>query len=80
MLNILRLIDLGLWKNKHLKDLITVLDSYGQDSYEQNKLLLSYNPLMTISLSAEILTKIGKSRKKLENQCMRIKKELLTLG
>lgn len=80
LLNILTLIDLGLWKNKQLRDLIDVFSDYGEDSYDKNKLLLSYNPLMSIALTCELLSNIGNKRKKLENECMRVKRELMELG
>jgi len=54
-------------KNKHLKELISTFANFASDSYATNNLLLSYNPLLTITLSAEILDKIAKTRKKLEN-------------
>lgn len=80
LLNILTLVDLSIWKNQHLKELIEVLDEYESNTLEQNMLLLSYNPIMSICLAAEILTKIGISRRKLENECKRIKSALLSLG
>ena len=80
LLNILTLVDLSIWKNQHLKELIEVFNEYESNSLEENRLLLSYNPIMSICLAAEILTKIGKSRRKLENECKRIKSALLFLG
>jgi hypothetical protein len=59
LLNILTLVDLEILKNKHLKDLIQTLNNFVADSYQTNKLLLSYNPLLTISLAGELLEKIG---------------------
>ncbi|CAI2359649.1 unnamed protein product [Moneuplotes crassus] len=80
LLNILALVDLSIWKNQHLKELIEVLDEYESNPLEENRLLLSYNPIMSICLAAEILTKIAISRRKLENECKRIKSALLSLG
>lgn len=80
LLNILNLVDLSIWKNNHLKDLIEVFSEYESNTLEDNRLLLSYNPLMSICLTAEILTKVGESRRKLENECKRIKNSLLELG
>jgi hypothetical protein len=39
LLNILVLIDISVWKNKHLKDLIEIINSYNNDTYERNRLL-----------------------------------------
>lgn len=80
LLNILSLINLDILKNKHLKELISTFSNFASDSYATNNLLLSYNPLLTITLSAEILDKIAKTRKKLENQCNSIVRELMLLG
>jgi len=51
-----------------------------EENYEKNRLLISYNPLMAIALSSEILIKVMKTRKKFENECKRVKKEMLRLG
>jgi len=80
LLNVLNLVDLSIWKNQHLKELIGVIDEYESNPMEENRLLLSYNPIMSICLAAEILTKIAISRRKLENECKRIKTSLLALG
>ena len=42
--------------------------------------MLSDNPLMTIALAAELLDPISTSCRKLENECNRVKCELLELG
>jgi hypothetical protein len=80
LLNVLNLVDLSIWKNHALKELIGVFDEYESNPMDENKLLLSYNPIMSICLAAEILIKIAKSRRKLENECKRIKECLLKLG
>ena len=72
-MNILTLIDISVWKNKHLKELIEIINDYVEENYDKNRLLLSPNPLMSISLAAEILTKIAASRRKFENECTKIK-------
>jgi len=48
LLNILALVDLSIWKNQHLKELVEVLDEYESNPLDQNRLLLSYNPIMSI--------------------------------
>jgi hypothetical protein len=72
LLNILTLIDIGVWKNKYMKDLIEIVNDYVEENYDKNRLLLSPNPLMSISLAAELLIKIGDNRRKFENECNRI--------
>ena len=72
-MNILTLIDISVWKNKHLKDLIQIIDDYVNENYDKNRLLLSPNPLMSIALAAEILITIALSRKKFENECTKIR-------
>ena len=72
LLNILTLIDISVWKNKHMKDLIDIMNDYVEETYDKNRLLLSPNPLMSISLASELLTKVGENRRKFENECTRI--------
>ncbi len=67
LMNILTLIDISVWKNKPLKDLLEIFNDYVEEYYDKNLLLLSPNPLMSIALAAEILYKIGDSRRKFAN-------------
>ncbi len=71
-MNILTLVDISVWKNKHLKELVEIINDYVEENYDKNRLLLSPNPLMSIALAAEILTKIASSRRKFENECNKI--------
>lgn len=48
LLNVLNLVDLSIWKNHALKELIGVLDEYESNPMDENRLLLSYNPIMSI--------------------------------
>jgi hypothetical protein len=70
LMNILTLIDISVWKNKHLKDLIEVMNDYAEENYDKNRLLLSPNPIMSIALACEILGSISKFRRKFENECI----------
>lgn len=79
-MNILTLIDISVWKNKHLKELIDIINDYIMENYDKNRLLLSPNPLMSIALAAEILNKVASARRKFENECNKIQTELLKLG
>ena len=63
LLNILTLVDFSILRSQHLKGLIDVISSYEKDPLEANKLLQSYNPILTICLAADILIKVGNSRK-----------------
>mmetsp|Transcript_23331 Transcript_23331/g.22967 ORF Transcript_23331/g.22967 Transcript_23331/m.22967 type:complete len:135 (-) Transcript_23331:205-609(-) len=72
VLNVLNLIEIDVWKNKYLKEIVDSFKNYLEDQYYDNRLLLSYNPLLTIALSLEILKKVANSRRKFENECMKI--------
>lgn len=74
------MIDLSVWKNKQLKELIDIINDYSEDVYYKNKLLLCANPLQAIALASEILDTIAKSRRKFENLCSQVKKKILNLG
>ena len=80
LLNTMILTDVSLWKNDKLVNLIEMLSGFIDDPFEENRLLLSNNPLMSIALSAEILGIIASSRKRFENECEGLKGDLLDLG
>ena len=80
ILNILSLIDISVWKNKRLKSLIEIINDYVDEKYSRNRLLLSANPLMSISIACELLNKIADARRKFESECFQIQQELLKLG
>ena len=61
-LNILTLVDISIWKINQIKALINIFEGYAYHEYETNQLLLSYNPLMTIALTWEILTHISNNK------------------
>ena len=72
ILNILSIIDISVWKNKPLKNLIEIINDYVVDDYNKNRLLLSANPLMSIALACELLSKIANARRKFESECYQI--------
>ena len=76
ILNVLLLTDITLWKTHYLEELIEIFEEY----LEGNQLLLSYNPLMSIALTCDLLTKIGKSRKMFHDRCNDMLEVLLSLG
>lgn len=80
ILNVLSLVDISLWRNQRLKELIDMFKGYIEESYENNKLMLSYNPLLSIALTCELLKTISTSRKKFANECNKILAGLLNLG
>ena len=61
ILNVLMLAEVTLWPNTPLGKLIETFENF-IDAYETNRLLLSYNPMMSIALTADLLTKIAKKR------------------
>ena len=80
VLNILPLIDLSVWKAKHLKRLIEIVAAFSEDTFDKNNLMLTSNPIMSIALAADLLDTIGDKCKKLENECIRVRHEILELG
>jgi len=57
-----------------------LFSQYKDEGYENNKLLLSANPLLCIALSCELLDKISNIKKKYKNLCDNQKEALLCLG
>ena len=57
-----------------------MFDNFASESFENNRLILSYNPLMSIALTADLLEKIAVSRIRFRDQCLDLKKEILELG
>jgi hypothetical protein len=76
----LLLIGLDVWKNKSLNKLIDMFGNFENDNYLDNRLILSYNPLMSIALTAEILTSIANTRKRFRDKCNNMLETLLSLG
>ena len=67
ILNTLNMIDISVRKNNRIEDLLDVFTNFTECIFEDNRLLMSYNPLMSIALSAELCDKILKSRECYEN-------------
>ena len=57
ILNVILLTDISQWKTNLLDKLLELFASYTEE--ESKVLLLSYNPLMTIALTCDLLVKIG---------------------
>lgn len=79
ILNVLMLAEVTLWKNKFIGELIDKFDNF-LEPYEDNRLLLSYNPMMSIALTADLLTKIAQKRKRFADRCLNLKNDILNLG
>mgnify|MGYP000923922538 CR=1 FL=1 len=80
ILNTLNMIDISVWKNERIEELLDVFNNFKDEIFANNRLLMSYNPLMSLALSAELCDKISKSRAKFENDARDLKEELLELG
>lgn len=80
ILNVLLLSDVTLWKNKFLKELVKMFRNFASETYENNRLLLSYNPMMSIALTADLLTKIAMGRRRFLDECTNLKNDILALG
>jgi len=52
------LTDISVWKNTQMTKLMATLSAFA-GGYGESNLILSYNPMMTIALTAEILKKMG---------------------
>ena len=59
ILNILIFADFGRWGQEKLSELVEFFDNMTDPAYEQNRIVLSYNPILTICLACQILTSIG---------------------
>jgi hypothetical protein len=80
VLNIFPLIDISVWKAKHFKGLIEIVVEFSENTYDKNNLMLTSNPIMSIALAADLVDTIGEKCKKLENECARVRNEILELG
>jgi hypothetical protein len=68
------------WKAKHFKGLIEIVAAFSEDTFDKNNLMLTSNPIISIALAADLLDTIGEKCKKLENECTRVRNEILELG
>lgn len=59
ILNTLNMIDISVWRNERIEQLLEMFGNFTDEIFEKNRLLLSYNPLMSIALSAELCQKIS---------------------
>ena len=78
ILNVILLTDISGWKPNLLEELLSIFETYNEE--ESKVLLLSYNPLMTIALTCDLLVKIGEAKKMFRDQCTEMLEDLLSLG
>jgi hypothetical protein len=52
---VLLLTDISVWNNDQIGQLIESFETFTDDDFEDNKITFSYNPMMTLALTAEIL-------------------------
>jgi hypothetical protein len=63
ILNVLVLTDISQWPYQYIIEIISLFENFIGEEYQDNRLLLSYNPLLSIALTADLLTKIGEARR-----------------
>jgi hypothetical protein len=61
ILNVLLYADFSVWKQRDLNTFIEGLEEIGDKSHFQNRVVLSYNPILTIVLACEHMKRIGKT-------------------
>jgi hypothetical protein len=59
VLNIMLFANFSRWEQKYLKRFIDQIKGIVFEGHEENRLLLSYNPIMIICISCTFLDKIG---------------------
>lgn len=80
ILNTLNMVDISVWNNEKIEKLLEKFTNFIEEIFENNKLLMSYNPLMSIALSAELCDKISIAREKFKNDAKGLKDDILDLG
>ena len=57
-----------------------MLKEMSTEEIERNRILLCYNPVLTIALACEYLDKIAENKNILRHECNIVKNNLMTLG
>ena len=78
-LNTLVLTDISVWNNSQIFRLLDNFQKFCDALYFENNLLLCYNPLLAIALTAELLTRIG-VKKQFKSLCESLKDSIMKLG
>ena len=79
ILNILIYADFSSWKGD-LEALVGYIGEITEEAYEENRIVLSYNPILTICLACQHLASIGDAVTKLLHECEGTSEALLDLG
>ena len=74
VLNILMYSDLTRWEQKRIRHFVNMIKDIIKQAHESNRILLCYNPILTISLACEYLGKIGNCNKFSDIICLQILK------
>ena len=77
LLNVFHLTDISQWRPPFIEELLGIFE---EKYLEGDQLLLSYNPLMSIALTCDLVVKIGQSRKMFRDVCDEQLETLLKLG
>jgi len=80
VLNVLLYADFSIWPQTQLKQVIDYLGEISQMSAAQNRILLAYNPILTICLSCLVLSSIGKAIAAFLSEADNLKNDLISLG
>jgi hypothetical protein len=81
ILNTLIYADFSVWSQKPLRELIDYLtETVNTMSAQQNRIMLTYNPILTICLSCINLKSIGKSIAVFSHEVNSLIEQLLTFG
>ena len=74
LLNVLLFSDFTRWDQGRLRQLLDMINEIASEEHEQNRILLSYNPIMTIALGCEFLDQISSNKNIFRHEC-RVAKE-----
>jgi len=69
ILNVLLFSDFTRWEQINLRALLEMLEEIAIEEHEQNRILLSYNPILAIALSGEFLNKIAENKNIFRHKC-----------
>jgi len=69
ILNVLLFSDFTRWETIKMKTLLGMLEEMISEEHEQNRIMLCYNPIMTIALACEFLDKISSNKNIFRHEC-----------
>lgn len=79
-LNILLFADFSRWPQRDLDLFITCLEEITSEAHEKNRIVLSYNPILTICLASCHLESIGEKISIFKHRGQKLIQDLLDLG